>query len=131
MGNQCCSVSDSDMTPSQPERILDHRLLDEARGKYSLRKLPMWSTTDSAVDNKEAFNAISIKECPNYKDLCWVIEDHGEDFKLDYLEFGSKMQAADSINSTRNTTMDISTNHNENDDNWACSHPLKNIRTDF
>ena len=55
--------------------------LNALKLKYQLRRLPVWGQAD--LTNQ----SITIEEYPEYRHLSQLTGKHGEDFRLEYLDF--------------------------------------------
>ena len=92
MGNQCCARG-QDLRPAIVPNdrasdifgrlgpIVNSTEVDKMRKRYPLRRLPAWGEPNFQRQS------ITLNEIPEHANLRQLIEKHGEDFSLDYIDF--------------------------------------------
>ena len=112
--NQCCARGD-DLRPGfqpndrasqifgRPGNVVNSTEVNKLRNKYPLRRLPAWGEPDFQRQS------ISLNEIPEQANLSQLIEKHGEDFSLDYIDF---LPVAHQSNQRLSTDLSASANGN-------------------
>ena len=83
MGQNCCSIKEDVSLPPMPRKI-DQQELERVREKYKLRLLPIWGQPETAKD------VITQQFPQTHEDVCRIIFEYGDDFRLDYVHFNWK-----------------------------------------